>query len=488
MKPLRCFAALFLYYGLTASAQSPVVVSVQVDAPGPAIPDDYIGLSYETQNVLPDNEGRHLFSPGNAALIKTFGLLGVHSLRVGGNTADGGPIPSGADIDDLFAFAKSAGVKVIYTLKLKNSEASENAPAADRILTRYAANLTCFSIGNEPTMYIDTFSAYQSRVKNYMGLIDAKARFCGADVEDKGEWAADYANAFAGSSKIALVTEHHYVGNGRQNAGAVGRDALLAANAPQDYAKLLNTFAPTLAQKRLSFRLAETNSFFHGGAREASNTFASALWGLDYLHWFAAHGAAGINFHTGDTVSSQSGGPSTAALYAVFVSSINGYHMRPLAYAVKAFDVGGHGRVVPVSLNSADGINLTAYAVLSHPGDIFLTLINKEHDNGARAAKIRVATTSPYATGRAMFLRAGDVSATEGVTLGEAAMEDDGTWNGRFSELPAPSEGTFALDLPPATAVVIELTATKEAMRASGNSHPDTPRTTEVSSGIRHNP
>src|SRR5215813_753637 len=114
-----------------------------------------------------------------------------------------------------------------------------------------------------------------------MELINPNARFCGADVEDKGPWAADYANAFAGSRNVALVTEHHYLSDGRKNGGAVGRSVMLSASALEDYQNFFNRFGPTVSKDGFSFRLSETNSFFHGGVVEASDTFASALWGLD---------------------------------------------------------------------------------------------------------------------------------------------------------------------------------------------------------------
>lgn len=454
--------SLFLAAPLLASSpsvQSPVTVTLDLGGRGPLIPDDFIGLSYETQNVLAGAHGEHSFSATNSSLIRTFKFLGVRSLRVGGNTADGGAIPSTADADQLFAFAKSAGVKVIFTLKLKNSTVHDSAPLADYIASHYGADLTCFSVGNEPTTYIKSFSTYESLVRGYVEGITPAAKFCGADVEDKGQWASDFANAFQGAPNIALIAEHHYLGDGRKKAGAVGRDEMLSARADETYTAFFNGFGPTASKDSFSFRLSETNNFFHGGATDASNTFASALWGLDYLHWWAAHGAGGVNFHTGDTVSSQVGGPNKAALYAVFLSSDAGYHMNPLGYGVKAFDVGSHGAVVPVTIDNPDGVNLTAYGVFRDPRNLYVTIINKEHDTGARFARVTIAASPSYKKGTTMYLRSSgdDVSATNGVTLGGASIEDDGTWKGKFSEPLAVSHGKFTLELPPSTAVVVHL-------------------------------
>jgi hypothetical protein len=442
----------------TAFAQSPVVVTLNLNNPGPAIPDNFIGLSYETSHVLPDAKGAHYFSPSNAALIKTFQTLGVKNLRVGGNAADSGPIPSGADADNLFSFARAAGVDVIYTLKLKNSSAGANAAVAGHIVTVDGANLTCFVVGNEPSFFVSSFSTYESDVKQYMAAINPRANFCGADVEDGGKWASEFANAFVGFHNVALITQHHYLGSGTTNGGATGRNLLLSPNALSGYAKLRNGLAATVAKDGFTYRLSETNSFFHGGAKGASDTFASALWGLDYLHWWAAHGAAGLNFHTGDTVL-VGGGTTLVPAYAVFITSSQGQHVHPLGYGVKAFDVGSHGAVIPATLTNSAAINLTAYGVLAGPNDLFVTLINKEHDTGARAATVTVVTNSSFTRGEVMLLSApnSNVSVTNGVTLGGAAINDNGTWAGTFSPLPAPSGGEFTVNLPAATAAVLHL-------------------------------
>jgi hypothetical protein len=458
----------------TAVAQSPVGITLNLASPGEAIPNRFIGLSYETRHVLADEKGHHYFSPSNLSLVKTFQLLGVKNLRVGGNTSDTGPIPSTADVDDLFTFARAAGVDVIYTLKLKNSSAAANAPIADHIVKNFRSSLACFALGNEPSFFAPSFSAYETAEKSYMAAIDPQANYCGTDVEDGGKWASSYASAFAGSRNVALVTQHNYLGNGRVNPGAVGRNVMLSPSTPASYAKLHDGFAPAVAKGGFPFRLSETNSFFHGGAAEASDTFASALWGLDYLHWWAAHGAAGLNFHTGDTVSSQVGGPDRSPDYAVFITSNQGQHVHPLGYAVKAFDLGSHGAVVPVALSNPDGVNLTAYGVLSEADGVYLTVINKEHDAGARSAQVTVSAGPRYTKGQVMFLSAphGDVSSTEGVTLGGSAITDAGAWNGSFSSLPVPSSGQFTMKLPAATAAVLHLTTTVQGQQPKGNNPP----------------
>ncbi|HWC60778.1 MAG TPA: hypothetical protein VHC44_13865, partial [Verrucomicrobiae bacterium] len=116
------FWALLLMVGTTyfCHAQSPVTIDLKPQEKGRAISPDFVGLSFEMQYVLPGTNDTHFFSAKNKALIATFKTLGIKNLRVGGNTADRPTIhtPNTTDVDSLFAFAKAADVKIIYTLRL----------------------------------------------------------------------------------------------------------------------------------------------------------------------------------------------------------------------------------------------------------------------------------------------------------------------------------------------------------------------------------
>jgi hypothetical protein len=110
---------------------------------------------------------------------------------------------------------------------------------------------------------------------------------------------------------------------------------------------------------------------------------------LDYLYWWAGRNAQGINFHTGDHVAA--GEQQTPCRYAVFWTSTTGYSVHPLGYAIKALDLGSHGRLLPLEfVSNHDGVNLTAYAVLAVNPTIYITLINKEHGSGARTARTKI--------------------------------------------------------------------------------------------------
>ncbi|MGH8022739.1 MAG: hypothetical protein ACRED1_04100, partial [Limisphaerales bacterium] len=297
----------------TVLAQSPVTVTINDRAPGRAVPDDFSGLSYEMQSVLPGKGGKYYFSPKNRPLIAMFRTLGVKSLRVGGNTADrpGIPVPGPADADSLFAFARVAGVKVIYTLRLREGSPSNAVAIAKYIEAHDAPELACFAIGNEPDTFTHQYAVYRDEWRKYTAAVTAvapEAKFCGpCATPTRIAWARQFAQDFGKSGLLAFLTQHDYPGgNGaRATNCAAARDRMLSPAWLAHYQKVYQRFGAAALANGLPFRFDEANSFYNGGARNVSDTFAAALWGLDYLHWWAAHGASGVNFHTGDHVAAS---------------------------------------------------------------------------------------------------------------------------------------------------------------------------------------
>ncbi|HEY4330602.1 MAG TPA: hypothetical protein VGN88_12760, partial [Phycisphaerae bacterium] len=140
-------------WAVARPAAADLQVLIHTDEAGAEISDDFLGLSYETAQVMPRADGSHYFSPGNKPLIALFRTLGVKSLRIGGNSVDRAEtgLPVEGDIDSLFQFAKEAGVKVIYSVRLKDGEAAPAARTARYIAEHYGETLDCFAIGNEPS-------------------------------------------------------------------------------------------------------------------------------------------------------------------------------------------------------------------------------------------------------------------------------------------------------------------------------------------------
>lgn len=442
-----------------ALAQSPITLTVDTRSAGAALPADFVGLSFEASNLLPEPNGEHLFGPGNKALIGIFRTLGIRSLRIGGSTADMPryAVPGEKDIDQLFAFADAADVKVIYTLRLPNAKPENDAAVAKYIVEHYAPRLTCFEIGNEPDFYrriyreipdYPTYRGLWKAIEEAVAKAAPSAKFCGPAAGGTTAWSRSFAEDFAKSGRIAAVVMHEYPGgDGNLTSGAPARDAMMSRAWMELYDRLYTSFAATALAHGLPYRLEETNNFT-GGAPDATDTFTGSLWVLDYLHWWAAHGAVGLNFHnrrwilntTIYPVSNQNDGLGS------------GYRLHPIAYGMKAFELGGHGAPVAVKIANPDALNVTAYALVDGR-DVLVTVIHKK-DPGAEAHEASVMIVAPGAVpAAAMYLTApgNDLSAKEGIVLGGAAIQD-GTWNGKWSEV---REG--AVKVPGGSAAIVRL-------------------------------
>jgi hypothetical protein len=462
-----------------------VQLSVDAKNPGTEISPDFSGLSFEISLALPNENGVRYFRPDNRPLVDLFHTLGIKSLRIGGNTSDrdAKTLPGEADLDSLFAFAKAADVKVIYCLRLHNGDPQSDAATAKYIMEHFAPQMDCFSIGQEPSAYpvgnVDArppsermgaavekyrYESYRDDWKRFADAIIAAVpdvKFCGPSVHNNALWARRFIADFGTSNHVALITEHLYAGGagGKVPTPEIGQNRMLSDDFLRVYAKLHDGFVPQATAAGLPYRLEEVNNYFNGGAAGVSNTFASALWGLDFMYWWAQHGAMGLNFHTGDKVAA--GANLQPSKYTAFFSTTDGFSVRPLGYGIKAFDLGGHGRLVPVEVSNSQNVSLDAYAVLAAGNNLFVTVINKEHGENAKDARVLVATDPRFTNGEMISMTAPgeDVGAIDGITLGGARIENDAAWHGDWKELPSDQPGSFTVTISAASASILRMRA-----------------------------
>jgi hypothetical protein len=480
--PVGLFVAIFLFVnlfgrGLLARDATPVTVTLDLNSKGPTIPPAFSGLSFETALMLANDKGDRYFRPDNAPLVAMFKTLNVRSLRIGGNTADRAtvPLPSEADIDNLFQFARAADVKVIYTLRLReNPDPTIAAGVAKYIWERYRENLQCFAIGNEPTMYLPDAETYCEQLRKYMAAIAAPgvapgATFCGpAATPGKASWCRTVAERLGGDdSRLRLITQHSYPGGDAKKVTdpAAGRAAMLSEKWVANYQKFYDGFVPVVKRQKLGYRLEECNSFYSGGREEVSDSFAAALWTLDFMYWWAAHDCDGVNLHTVDKTD-----PAAAAHkpghYTPISRTAGGYRAHPVAYGMKAFGLAGtRGSFVAAKLKSEDAINLIAYAVKDADdnggGAVYLTLINKSLDAKARDATVTVDLGLTPAGVQTMSLLApnADPSVKDGATLGRGMIDEAGGFTGKWSDRGPNATDPLTFDVPAASALIVKITA-----------------------------
>ncbi len=504
-------ASLAMLLGLAVSAcagsrpaGAPITVTVNTTAPGAAIPPNFAGLSVETGAERPGNASTigYFLSPQNTELVTLFRNLGIRSLRVGGGSVDDETQPgTGQDgyvgVDNLFGFAQSAGVQVIYSLRLLNPKGSiPNLPQTDAtiakyIWTHYHANLQAFAIGNEPDWNsyhhsdpnISGYSSYLGDWTNFANTIRQavpQATFAGPDTGDytghtylHGEsWTQLFAQDMKSSGLVSLITQHDYVGGGPGSTTAAQAIADMLSRpwvtgtalgtgpeGPSTYSPypwLWSHNLEPVTRLGLPYRLTEANDYV-GGVAGASDSFASALWALDYMHWWAEHGAAGVNFHNKQWLVTDTIVPSSTAC----IPFCQNFKTQPKGYGIKAFNVGSQGNNEPLTMRNPTGANVTAYAVGSG-ATLYVTLINKTYGALAKTATVTIVPKGiTSASVREMVLTDGQPGNPSllSASFGGASIPNNCRWQGTWTPLPPEKNGRVTVRVQATTAAVVELQA-----------------------------
>ena len=214
--------------------------------------------------------------------------------------------------------------------------------------------LDCFAFDNEPD-HRWNLAGWRGVAQSVTSAIPG-AKFTGPDAAGR-TLAPNFARDEKNSGIIAYVTQHTYVGGNPKKRKVTSAqqaiDLMLSEKWDTDnYAALYKQVLLPVGKDGFSVRLTESDDYVHGIAG-ASDAFASALWALDYAHWWAAHSARGINFQNTEWLTTDTFHRDPAG----------NYQINPKAYAIRAFDLGSHGCVEPVTIGNTDGLNLTAYAV-----------------------------------------------------------------------------------------------------------------------------
>lgn len=465
-----------------ALAQSLVTLTIK-DKAGPEIPRDFSGLSFGAIAEIADHGGvsGHLFNGTNTQLIMLFKNSGLHHLRLGGTTVEGtnAAVPDHAAIDDVFAFAKAANLKVMYSLRLLNGDAATAAENGKYIWEHYRDRLDYFAIGNEPDVKrfasppfgegsdtnITNYASYLTRWESFAKAVTnvaPGAKFAGPDPANQA-WAKRFADDEKDSGLLGMITQHFYVGGNPYIHGFTNADGsrqwypaafaisnMLSREWVEKYPGIFRNTAEPVMAEGFPFRMTEADDYLKG-ATNASDAFASALWALDFLHWWAARGAAGVNFHNTEWLKTDT----------VYLDDTGNFQSHIKAYGIKAFEAGSHGHAEKVKVENGNNVNLTAYAV----GDaehLYVTIINKEYGEGAHDAAVEIKPET-FSIGKAevMFLKApnGDVGAMSGVTLGSGTITNNAPWDGKWVSLNTITKGVCSLTVPKTSAAIVKFSA-----------------------------
>lgn len=471
---LLTWAACACLWAGRANGQTPVGLFI-TNSPGYTIPPDFVGLSFGTETA------GEVFSPSATQLITLFQQIGVRNLRFMGDEETN-------HIKNEFAFASTEGsLEIIYGVTLTN--VPEAAAAAGYIWAKDAAELDYFEIGNEPdwtsanngktegpgiTNYASFLAAWTSNEMAMLAVapgaafegIDTGGNYdngppdkSNGDWENNGtEWTTNFAFYEKNSGIVKLITQHDYMADTLPGGVTITNATnLVAAILSPGWDTLTNqvlynTVGAPVLEDGLPYRFTEANEMT-GGLEGGSDAFAAALWALDFMHWWAAHGISGINFHNQGWIPTDT----------IFPDSAGNYEVHPKAYAMKAFGLGAQGRVDPLGMSNAQGMNLTAYAV-GDETNLYVTIINREYGTGARNARVMM-NLAGFSAGNvmAMYLTGSNgIYATNGVTLGGAIITNNAAWNGVWTAMGSVTNNQCTLTIPATTAAIVKIAAGPE--------------------------
>lgn len=441
--------------------------------PGPVIPDDFIGFSYE--KTLLTRPG--VFTTDNIVLKRLLINLGKGNLRIGANGADiagwsrlsrsdstGKNVVTSDDLDRFYGFIKETGWNVVHALNLRTSRPEIGADEAEYVASISRDRLVAFEIGNEPdlkmrnryrvTDYIREFREFTSAIK--AKVPDAKfvgpgaTYFCGqyfwSLFRGIDEWTIPFSNE--AGKEIVQLTHHIYVlGTPGETQPEEQYEAtisnMLGTAAQERYIPTLKKLAMASERIGVPYRINETNSCYHVGIDGVSNVFASALWTVDYLFTLATFGASGVNFHGG-----------TQYFAPIETSASDLSRARPMYYGMLMFHTCSRGSLIPVNVISGPQLEVSAYATLSTEGSVAVAIINRE---AITDIEIELDATRFFTTAKVLRLEGPSLSAKTGITFGGASVTQDGEWTSASVETIVRQDRLFKVRIPAMSAVALML-------------------------------
>lgn len=497
-----CGAAAAAAPGSGSGQSLPASLTVQREAEGRRVPASYVGLSYELAQLTEPT----FFSPEHTDLISLFRALSPGGLlRLGGNTSEfcwfqaepstPAPklhVPPGdlarnwmphrlfalqpEAIHALAGFLHATGWQAIYGLNFGNSTPERAAVEAAYVAHTLGDRLAFFQIGNEPDFYRDAnngtrppgwgFDDYAREWIAFAHAITAAvptARFGGPDTGASSDWIVRFGREIAPVLEGRLVAlSGHYYAEGPPNDPAVTTRRLLAGD-PQ-VTRATKAIVQVADANHLAYHMTEGNSCYRGGKPGMSDAFAAALWSGDFLLRLASLGCAGVNLHGGDSRFLSAGlgdhNPGLDVPGATRPAAPNGFYTpiasergsparaRPVFYGMLLAQQFAGATMLQTDL-TAQG-NVTAYAARKE--DRYLVAIFNKDETASFDLEIGLPGSARNA---AMWrLTAPDLKSTEGITLGDAAVPDDGPWTPSSQRLPV-LQGRARLQLPSGTGALV---------------------------------
>jgi hypothetical protein len=426
---------------LHAQGQSKVRVALAIpnEATGPRMPIDFVGLSYEVQQLADSS----FFSTQNGGLIReSKALSSTGVLRLGGNTSEFAywkPTPDSPEpehpqvrevvgepkaqyyavtveaVKNLAEFLQATGWHCIYGIGMGTNTPARAAEEGAFVAERLGDRLQYFQIGNEADLFNrhlrepKTWSA-KTYLEEWLTLARAiaarvpTAKFGMPDVAGDVSWLTEVADQWSSIQSpphVTTITHHYYFGGPATNPD-VNIPNLLKPATMQRVQNSANIARAAAIKIGARVRMTEGNTCYRGGKPGVSDVFAAALWAADYSLLLASNEYSGVNLHggTGKSVANSVGGylPGDALLqangetpeqiaahphpfYTPIATFGSDYVLQPVAYGLKFADSFSGGTLLTTDFSTklqATEVNATAYAAKLPGGRISVIILNKD--------------------------------------------------------------------------------------------------------------
>jgi hypothetical protein len=426
---------------LHAQGQSKVRVGLSIpkDATGPHMPIDFVGLSYEVQQLAEPS----FFSARNSGLIREFkALSSTGVLRLGGNTSEFAywkPTPDSPEpehprvrevvgepkaqyyavtveaVRNLAGFLQATGWTCVYGIGMGTNTPARTAEEAVFVAETLSDRLQYFQVGNEADLFDrhlrdpKTWSA-KTYLEEWLALARAiavrvpAAKFGMPDVAGAVSWLTEIADQWPSVQarpRVTTLTHHYYFGGPATNP-EVNIPNLLKPATMQKVQTAANIASAAASKMGARVRMTEGNTCYRGGKPGVSDVFAAALWSADYSLLLASNDYSGVNLHggTGKSVANSVGGslPGDALLEAkgetpeqiaahphpfytpIATLGLN-YVLEPVAYGLKFAGSFSGGTLLKTEFSTklqATGVNATGYAAKLPGGHTSVIILNKD--------------------------------------------------------------------------------------------------------------
>ena len=422
-------------------AGAQVTLELSTQAIGHHMPDDFVGLSYEVQQLADPS----FFAASNIGLIRQFKALAPRGvLRLGGNTSEfawwkatpgsperehpqtrvveGEPKPqyyavTSEAVRNLAGFLKATGWTCLYGIGMGTNTPERAAEEAAFVGQALGASLQYFQIGNEADLFDrhlrdpKTWSA-KTYLEEWLALARAvTSRVSGAkfgipDVASNVAWLTEIAEMWPSVQNpphVTTLTHHYYFGGPATNPD-VNVPNLLKPATMAKVQKTADTATAAAYKMGARVRMTEGNTCYRGGKPGVSDVFAAALWSADYSLLLASNNYSGINLHggTGKSVANSVGGflPGDVLLkekgetsdqiatrphpfYTPIATFGPEYRMEPVAYGLKFAGEFSGASLFQGDFTSqlqATGVDATAYAATFPTGQVAVIILNKDSE------------------------------------------------------------------------------------------------------------